>query len=94
MTMKAPRNSTTDRTLPLNVRALRLWFAVEARISPRTAENRAARMFATPPRQTKHSKLKLKRNTPLAVLNRRGLRSQCGTRTARLSLHRSAMDRP
>jgi len=63
MTIKAPRNSTTDRTLPLNVRALRLWFAVEARISPRTAENRAARMFATPPRQTRRSKVKIETHT-------------------------------
>ena len=30
---------------------MRLWFALESRLSPRTAELRAARMFATPPRQ-------------------------------------------
>ena len=45
------KNSTTDRPVPLPVRALRLWFALESRFSPRTAERRAARMFATPPRQ-------------------------------------------
>ena len=60
MTMNASKNSTTDRTFPLNVRALRLWFAVESRVSPRTAENRAARMFATPPQQSKRSKAKVK----------------------------------
>jgi pimeloyl-ACP methyl ester carboxylesterase len=63
MTMKALINSTTDRTLPLNLRALRLWFAVESRISPRTAENRAARIFATPPRQPKRSQAKLRAQT-------------------------------
>ena len=64
MTVNASRNSTTDRTLPLNVRALRLWFAVESRISPRTAENRAARMFATPPQQSKRSKGKREPQSP------------------------------
>jgi pimeloyl-ACP methyl ester carboxylesterase len=47
----AAENSTTDRPVPLPVRALRVWFALESRFSPRTAERRAARMFATPPRQ-------------------------------------------
>src|SRR5262245_26773553 len=47
----AATNSTTDRPVPLPVRALRAWFAIESRFSPRTAERRAARMFATPPRQ-------------------------------------------
>ena len=47
--LEAPRNSTTDRTVPLTLRAIRLWFAVESRIAPGSAENRAARMFATPP---------------------------------------------
>jgi len=60
MTMKASTISTTDRTLPFNVRALRLWFAVESRVSPRTAEDRAARIFATPPRHTKGSRTKIK----------------------------------
>jgi pimeloyl-ACP methyl ester carboxylesterase len=47
----ARRNSTTDRPVPVQQRALRLWFALESRLAPRSAERRAARMFATPPRQ-------------------------------------------
>lgn len=43
--------STTVRSLPLAVRALRVWFAVESRVAPGLAERRAARMFVTPPRQ-------------------------------------------
>src|SRR5512138_263950 len=43
-----PRKSTTDRSIPWTLRALRLWFAVESRIAPSAAERRAARMFATP----------------------------------------------
>lgn len=47
----AQKNSTTDRPVPVPLRALRLWFALESRLAPRSAERRAARMFATPPRQ-------------------------------------------
>jgi pimeloyl-ACP methyl ester carboxylesterase len=43
--------STTDRSVPLALRAVRLWFAVESRIAPDSAERRAAKMFVTPPRQ-------------------------------------------
>jgi len=43
------RNSTTDRSVPLTLRALRVWFAIESRVAPHSAENRAARMFVTPP---------------------------------------------
>ena len=43
--------STTDRTVPASLRGLRLWFALESRVAPESAERRAARMFVTPPRQ-------------------------------------------
>jgi pimeloyl-ACP methyl ester carboxylesterase len=39
----------------MSVRALRLWFAVESRVAPASAERRAARLFATPPRQKQHT---------------------------------------
>jgi len=42
-------NSTTVRPLSGAPRALRLWFALESRIAPASAERRAARMFVTPP---------------------------------------------
>jgi len=38
----------------MGLRALRLWFALESRISPASAEQRAARMFVTPPRQRRN----------------------------------------
>lgn len=47
------RKSTTDRSVSIQMRALRLWFALESRIAPNSAERRAAKMFATPPRQKK-----------------------------------------
>lgn len=49
------RNSTTDRPIPLPIRALRLWFAIESKIAPESAERRAARMFVTPPRQKRRA---------------------------------------
>lgn len=43
-----------DRPLPPRVRALRLWFALESRLAPRSAELRATRLFMTPPRLAAH----------------------------------------
>ena len=42
--------STTDRPIPIGLRALKLWFSLESRLAPSSAERRAARMFVTPPR--------------------------------------------
>jgi pimeloyl-ACP methyl ester carboxylesterase len=47
--------STTDRSVPLALQAVRLWFAVESRIAPDSAERRAAKMFVTPPRQKRRT---------------------------------------
>lgn len=47
--------STTDRSVPFAIRAVRLWFAIESRFAPESAERRAARMFVTPPRQKRGS---------------------------------------
>ena len=44
------RRQTPRRSATLAVRAIRLWFALESRLAPHSAERRAARMFVTPPR--------------------------------------------
>ena len=41
---------------------MRLWFAVESRVAPISAERRAARMFVTPPKHKRRS------NQPLALV--------------------------
>ncbi len=50
----------TRRPVPLAIRAMRLWFAVESRVAPISAERRAARMFVTPPRQKRNRNAGLK----------------------------------
>src|SRR6476646_3235473 len=57
------RIARPDRPVSLPVRALRVWFALESRFSPHTAERRAARMFATPPRQKARKTTSAVRNT-------------------------------
>ena len=47
--------STIDRTVPLGLKALRMWFALESRVAPASAERRAARLFVTPPRHKPRS---------------------------------------
>src|SRR5688572_8896730 len=49
-TSTTTRRQTRHRPKTLAVRALRLWFALESRVAPQSAERRAARMFVTPPR--------------------------------------------
>jgi pimeloyl-ACP methyl ester carboxylesterase len=44
-------NITTVRAVSAVRRATRLWFALESRLAPASAERRAARLFVTPPRQ-------------------------------------------
>jgi pimeloyl-ACP methyl ester carboxylesterase len=39
---------------------MRLWFAVESRVAPTSAERRAARMFVTPPKHKRSSKASLR----------------------------------
>lgn len=53
--MSTSRKSTIDRSVPIGIKALRLWFAVESRVAPASAERRAARLFVTPPRQKQRS---------------------------------------
>lgn len=62
-THRASQNSTTDRSISVAVRALRLWFAVESRLSPASAESRAARIFVTPPRQKRRNSAYLSPNS-------------------------------
>jgi pimeloyl-ACP methyl ester carboxylesterase len=56
------RKSTIDRSVPLSLKALRLWFAVESRLAPTSAERRAARLFVTPPRHKGRSAVSTSRN--------------------------------
>src|SRR5688572_4296260 len=49
-TSPTTRRQTRRRPKTLAVRAIRLWFALESRLAPHSAERRAARMFVTPPR--------------------------------------------
>ena len=53
--MPASRKSTIDRSVPIGLKALRMWFALESRVAPSSAERRAARLFVTPPRQKRSS---------------------------------------
>jgi pimeloyl-ACP methyl ester carboxylesterase len=50
-----PLKSTTDRAIPIGLRALKLWFSLESRFAPTSAESRAARMFVTPPRHKRRA---------------------------------------
>jgi pimeloyl-ACP methyl ester carboxylesterase len=44
-------NSTTDRSIPFAVRAVRAWFRAASAVAPRAAERQAAALFLSPPRK-------------------------------------------
>lgn len=44
-------NSTTGRSVPFAVRAVRAWFRVASAVAPRAAERQAASLFLSPPRK-------------------------------------------
>jgi pimeloyl-ACP methyl ester carboxylesterase len=63
---------------------MRLWFAVESRVSPTSAERRAARMFVTPPRHKRVTRSNPKLVTPeysptQVTIDERGLRISATT---------------
>jgi pimeloyl-ACP methyl ester carboxylesterase len=63
---------------------MRLWFAVESRVSPTSAERRAARMFVTPPKHKRVTRASLKLVTPESsptqvTIHERGLRISATT---------------
>src|SRR6185436_18040542 len=76
--------STTDRSVPLALQAVRLWFAVESRIAPDSAERRAAKMFVTPPRQKIRASRHNEATTPLRAFD-------VGVRDGSLSISATAM---
>lgn len=46
-----PKNSTTGRAIPMQLRALRLWMGALGRVLPGVAEREAVRLFLTPMRR-------------------------------------------
>jgi pimeloyl-ACP methyl ester carboxylesterase len=76
--------STTVRAIPLAERAVRLWFALESRVAPASAERRAARMFVTPPRQKRRGKRHKGDSTPIDAIPLRAF--EIGVRDRALEL--------